>query len=85
MLLWTAQQIALNQIDAHLGQHCQFFRQLDTFGDHLRPRGLGDLQYRTDELAFECILMNTVDEVPVDFHVIGSQFRPQAQTRIARP
>jgi hypothetical protein len=35
MLLRATEQVALDQVDAHLGQHRQLFRQLDAFGDHL--------------------------------------------------
>jgi hypothetical protein len=41
------------------------------------------LQDRADELALEGVLMNAVDEVPVDLHVVRAQLRPQAQARIA--
>ncbi|MNI77904.1 hypothetical protein D3C73_1342350 [compost metagenome] len=44
MLLGTAEEIALDQVDAHFGQYRQFLRQLDAFGDHLGPGGFGDLQ-----------------------------------------
>lgn len=44
LLLWAAQKITLNQIDAHFGQHRELLRQFDPFGDHLRARGPGDLQ-----------------------------------------
>lgn len=70
-------------VDSHFSQHREFFRQLDALGNHLRAGRFGDLQNRTDKLSFQCILMNTVDEVPVDLHVIWTQFRPQAQARIA--
>ncbi|MNV30713.1 hypothetical protein D3C71_1219920 [compost metagenome] len=72
MFLRTAEQIALNQIDTHLGQHRQFFRQLDALGDYLRPRSLGNLQDRADEFALEGILMDAVDEMAVDLHVVGT-------------
>ncbi|MCY1445093.1 hypothetical protein D9M71_615960 [compost metagenome] len=70
VFLGAAEQIALHQVHAHFGQHHEFFGELDTFGDDLRPRGLGDLQDRADELALERILMNAINEMPVDFHVI---------------
>ncbi len=82
MFLRAAEQVALHQVDAHFSQHREFFRQLDPLGNHLRARGFGDLQNRTDKLSFQCILMNAINEMPVDLHVIRTQFRPQAQARI---
>ena len=82
LFLGATQQVALDQVDAHLGQHCQFFGQFDPFGDHLGAGGFCDLQNRADELALEGILVNAVDKVPVDFHVVRAQLRPQAQARI---
>ena len=35
-LLRAAEQIALDQVDTHLRQYRQLFRQLDAFGDDLR-------------------------------------------------
>ncbi|MNH22624.1 hypothetical protein D3C85_1437610 [compost metagenome] len=34
-LLRAAQQVALDQVDAHLGEHLELFGQFDTFGNHL--------------------------------------------------
>ncbi|MNQ98297.1 hypothetical protein D3C85_1139810 [compost metagenome] len=70
MLLRATHQVALDQVDAHFAQHREFFRQLDTFGNHLGPRGFGDLQDRADELALEGVQVNAVDEMPVDLHIL---------------
>ena len=78
----AAEQVALDQVDAHFGQHRQFFRQLDAFGNHLGAGRLGDLQDGADKLALEGVLVNAVDKVPVDLHVVRAQFRPQPQARI---
>lgn len=79
MLLGPAEQITLEQIDAHFGQHGEFFRQFDAFGDHCCPRSFGDLQNRADELTLERVLVNTVDKVPIDLDEIRAQFRPEPQ------
>ncbi|MCY1535777.1 hypothetical protein D9M68_711970 [compost metagenome] len=83
LFLRAAEQIALQQIDAHFRKHGEFFLQLDAFGDHFGPRGLGHLQDRADELAFDRIQVDAIDEVPIDLHVVRAQFRPHAQARVA--
>jgi hypothetical protein len=79
LFLWPAEQITLNQVDAHVGQHRKLFRQLDSLGNHPGPGGLGDLHDRADKLTLQGVLMDAVDEVPVDLHIIGSQLGPQTQ------
>ncbi|CAH0196464.1 hypothetical protein SRABI70_01637 [Pseudomonas sp. Bi70] len=81
--LGATEQVALEQVDAHLAEHGELFLELDAFGDHLGARGLGHVQDGTDELAFHRITVDAVDEVAIDLHVVGAQFRPQAQARIA--
>lgn len=83
MLLRSAEQIALYQIDTHLAEHRQFLRQLDALGNHLGAGGPGHLQDGADELALHGIQVDAVDEVAVDLHVVGTQFGPQAQAGVA--
>ena len=83
LFLRPTEQIALHQIDTHLRQHRQLFGQLDAFGDHLGARGFGHFQDGADELAFDRILVNAVDEMTIDLHVVRAQFRPQTQAGVA--
>ncbi|MCY1427391.1 hypothetical protein D9M71_432370 [compost metagenome] len=73
LLLGATQQIALDQVHAHFTEHRELFSQLDAFGDHLRTRSLGDLQDGADELALDRILMDAVDKMPVDLHIVRAQ------------
>ena len=82
LFLRAAEQVALDQVDAHLGQHRQFFWQFDALGNHLGAGCPGDLQDRADKLALEGVLVNAVDKVPVDLHVVRAQFGPQPQAGI---
>src|SRR3546814_20763973 len=52
------------------------------FRSHLGTRCPGDFQDRAHELALEGVLVDAVDEMPVDLHIIVPQFRPQPQARI---
>ncbi|MNT66663.1 hypothetical protein D3C72_2047420 [compost metagenome] len=83
MFLRTTEQVTLHQIDTHFRQHREFFWQFDAFGDDLCARGFGDLQDRADELSLQRVLMNAIDEVSIDLHVVRAQLRPQTQAGIA--
>ena len=84
VLLGPAEQVTLHQVQAHLGQHGQFLAEFNALGDDLGAGGLGHLQDGADELALHRVLVDAVDEVAVDLHVVGAQLRPQAQAGIAR-
>jgi len=82
LLLRAAEQVALHEIDTHVGEHPQLVFQLDAFGDHFASGGFGDFQDRVDELSLDPVLVNAVDEVAVDLHVVRAQFRPHPQARV---
>ena len=83
LFLGAAQQVALDQVDAHLGEGRQFLDQFDALGDHLGAGGLGHLQDGVDELALDRVLVDAVDEVAVDLHVVRTQLGPEAQAGVA--
>lgn len=79
------QVIALHQVGAQ-GAHRFVFRAgFHAFGDGAAAQGLGDFDDGFDELALGPVLVNALDEMPVDFDEIRVHLRPQGQAGIARP
>ena len=77
----TAEQIALQAIDAEIDQLAAFALGLDALGDDAAAHRAAHVEHRAHELQLGLVGVDAADEVAVDLHVVGLELGPGAQAR----